>query len=247
MHSTLQEQVTSTAQEKDAILQQKKFLQTQVESAERQISLLKAKLTEAASELADNARHLQAAQAELKLASRRADDAERIQKDLQVEGTDLMRSLEEMRPKIVELTGIKLELGEKIERLERELRSRDSVIATLESTVAELRHLHSETEQEWQAKTGQQEKERHLSQVNLTELQNAYNVLQEELNTAMSSIRTLEAERSNYHQEATRRIQDIETLTASSTAQVAELAALRTEVDERTWAQVRPRVLDGEM
>lgn len=150
-----------------------------------------------------------------------------------------MRSLDEMRPKIVELTEIKLELGEKVEGLERALRSRDGTISQLESSLDEVRNEKEQTEKHWEERLDQREKEHSLAQLNSTEMQKAYAELQEELDSSLASIRTLEADRSNHHQETSRRLQDIERLTASSSAQAEELTALRQEVDERRNDQVR--------
>ena len=65
-------------------------------------------MTQAATELAANSKQLHNAQnklnAQTERATRRAEEAEKIQGNLQAEGTNLMRSLNEMRPKIVELT-----------------------------------------------------------------------------------------------------------------------------------------------
>jgi hypothetical protein len=56
-----------------------------------------------------------------------------------------MQSLEDMKPKIVELTSVKLELMEQIERLEYEKRSRDTLISELEVA------LNEQTEREAEA------------------------------------------------------------------------------------------------
>ncbi len=87
------------------------------------------KLEQTSTELASTNRHTQALQQELKAANRRAEEAERTQRDLQSEGSTLMRSLEEMRPKIVELTSVKAELAEKIDSLQHTIRNRDAAIA----------------------------------------------------------------------------------------------------------------------
>lgn len=237
-HSTLQEQLATVTREKIALTQEKVDLQAQVGSIQTSIGALQEKLIQAASELANNARQLHATQAELKNATRRADDAERTQKELQSEGTNLMRSLDEMRPKIVELTGVKLELGDRVENLENVVRSRDATIVQLESSLEEVRDRHEQAEKDWQTKIAQQKKDHSDSQKNATELQQMYADLQDELASALSSIRTLEANRSSSHQEAARRMEELTTLTASTLAQTRELEALRQEVYERRNNQV---------
>jgi len=99
-----------------------------------------------------------------------------------------MRSLDEMRPKIVELTGDKVELGDKIASLEHALRNRDAMIAELESNVEELRDQYEETSKQREEGVAQREKEQSSAQASLTELQKAYTELQRELEEAQASI-----------------------------------------------------------
>lgn len=232
------EQLASMTSIRDVLAAEKLTLESQTNSSYEDLTELREKLTQTTSELTATARQLQTAQAELKAAIRRADDAENTQKDLQAEGTSLMRSLDEMRPKIVELTGVKLDLGEKVERFERTLRNRDATIAQLESTVDELRDRNDEADREWQEKFAAHQKEYALAASQSSDLQKAYTDLQEELETSLASLRNLEAERSNHHQEALRRLEEIESLNKSSRTQSEELEALRQELDERRQEQV---------
>ncbi len=190
-------------------------------------------------ELASGNRQLQAAQNELKNAKRRAEEAERIQSDLQSEGTNLMQSLAEMRPKIVELTGTKLELSERVDSLETTLRSRDATIAQLEATLDEDRDHKEQVELEWNETLARHEKDRLSEQEASNKLQQDLTEMQEELESAFASIRSLEAERSGYHHDTVRQLQEIEHLNQSTVAQAQELAALRQEIAERNDIRVR--------
>lgn len=216
---------------------EKSVLQSQANLAQKSLVEFQEKLTQAASDIATSTRQLQSAQTELKSANRRADDAEKTQKDLQAEGTNLMRSLDEMRPKIVELTAAKLELGEKVDGLEHALRNRDATIAQLESTVEEIREQKDETDKQWQEALELRENERSSAQDSSMELQKAYTELQAELDTLQTSLLSLEAERANHRQEAARRLDEIDRLVASSRAQADELASMRRELEERKHAQ----------
>jgi chromosome segregation ATPase len=76
----------------------------------RNIDEIQQRLSYVATELVDNSWKLQSAQAELRQAIRRAEESEKIQKDLQAENAHLVRSLEEERPKIIDLSKEKAEL-----------------------------------------------------------------------------------------------------------------------------------------
>ncbi|KAM6498603.1 hypothetical protein JOM56_006551 [Amanita muscaria] len=130
----LQEKLSRTTQElvrvtseKDTAFSEKSFLQTQVNNTEDSVQELRGMLEQASSEIAVQTRQLQTLQNELRVAIRRANEAEKVQKDLQLEGTMLMRSLDEMRPKIVELTSEKLNLTEKVESLQHSLHNINSI------------------------------------------------------------------------------------------------------------------------
>lgn len=225
--------------ERDELSQAKTSLQQQVEKNESAVNVLQAKLAQAASAVSSHTRQLQTVQNDLKSALRRADDAEKTQKSLQAEGTELMRSLEEMRPKIVELTGTKLDLAEKVETLEHNLRSRDAVVAQLELDLEESRDKYEQWEQVWKAKLAWQEKRQIEAQGSSADLQKAYTEVQEELDSALVSLRSLEAQRTNQHQEASRRLEEIAQLSLLSHTQGQELDALRQEVEARQKAHVR--------
>jgi myosin protein heavy chain len=233
----VQQQLASTASEKDALSQEKSSLQSEFTSAQKAFSQLNEKLLQVTSELAAGGRQLQTTQNELKAATRRAEDAEKTQKDLQAEGTTLMRSLDEMRPKIVELTGVKLELGEKVDGLEHTLRSRDTIIGQLEADLDELRDQKEQADQRLQEILAQREKDRSLAQASSGELQKAYADLREELDLSNDSVRSLEVERANHRQESVKRLEEIDRLTAASNAQQDELSALRQELAERLTDQ----------
>ena len=235
-HIETDQRLTSTIKERDTLSREKSALQTQVDPIRKAQSQLQEKFNLAISELSANNRQLQNAQAELKHANRRAEEAERTQKDLQAEGTTLMHSLDEMRPKIVELTGEKLELGERVSGLEHALRGRDAVIAQLESTVDELQNHKDIAEKERQATLVLLEAERSSARTNSTELQAGYAELQAELEASRASMQTLEMQRLKYTQEAARHLEESDRSTSSSQVLLEENSLLRRELDERKIA-----------
>ncbi len=242
-HKSVKNSLEICESEKTTLSHDKDALQSEVHSIQADITLLQDKLTQGALELASQTRQLQSVQSELKSAKRRAEEAERIQTELQSEGTDLMRSLEEMRPKIVELTGAKLELSEKVSGLESEVRARDAVISNLEVELDEHRELKEEAERRLNDNASLYQKERLAEKSAAKTLQAAQAELMEELETALATIQTLDKERSLQHQEAERRLQEMERLSQSAAIQDDRIAALREEADERNDIQVSEGLL----
>ncbi|KDR85624.1 hypothetical protein GALMADRAFT_52935, partial [Galerina marginata CBS 339.88] len=142
-----------------------------------------------------------------------------------------------MRPKIVELTAAKLDLAEKVEGLEHTLRNRDSIIVQLENDLGEARDQNEQTEGIWKERLAEQEKRHREIQNGSVDIQRAYAELQEELDTALASLRNLESQRTNQHQEASRRLEEIERLTVHSQTQEEELDSLRHELEARRKAR----------
>lgn len=237
LHNSLEEQLSSVSTERDNLSQEKATLHSYAESRQSSIDELKLKLAQTASELATSVRALQQNQAELKAANRRADEAEKAQADLQAEGIGLMRSLEEMRPKIVELTDTKLDLGDRVENLSKAVRTRDDTILQLEGAIEELREKHSRADSRIGELTNVLTKERSTSDESTTELQRAYADIQKELEEARTSADTLGNERAEYRSMAAQRTQEVDRLSASVQAYTEQLALLKEELDERKEAE----------
>ena len=238
LHARAQQELTSYASERASLTQEKSDLRTQFDSTQRTLTEVQEKLAQAAIIIASNTRQLQAAKDDLKSATYRAEDAEKIQQDLQTENTSLLHSLDEMRPKIVELTGAKLELMERVSFLELELRQSGETTTQLETALHEATRAKEGLEIHTRDLLAKTEKERAQTAANSSELQKAYDELQEELDSALASLHNLEAERSGHHQDMARRIEEIEGLISSSRTKSEELLALRQELDAVNDAQV---------
>ncbi|KAF8665466.1 hypothetical protein AX16_000484 [Volvariella volvacea WC 439] len=236
--SDLLEQLSSTTAEKGTLEEDKAKLQLELNSVRKNTEELQEKIVKVTSDLASANRQVQALQQELRSANRRADDAEKTKQDLQTEGTQLMRSLEEMRPKIVELTGAKAELVEKVDNLQHTLRTRDTRISQLEGTVGELEANREDAVKDLQKRLDVQTKEAAAAKEEITVLQSTVEELKEEIESALASVRTLEAERSNYHQETGRRLEEIERLSGATHEQALELKSLREQLEAREHERV---------
>ncbi|KAF7307296.1 hypothetical protein MIND_00523600 [Mycena indigotica] len=235
-HGSVQRRLETAVNERNALSQEKTALQAEHLTAQQALSQLTEKLQQATSDLVASSRQLQTTQNELKAANRRAEEAEKTQKDLQAEGTTLMRSLDEMRPKIVELTGAKLELGERIDGLQHTIRSRDTTIGQLEGDVDEIRDAKEKVEQRLKEVLAERDKDRAMAQANSGELQKAYAELREELDLAGDSIRSLEAERASHRQDSARRLEEVERLSSISDEQRNEISTLTQGILERDSA-----------
>ena len=181
---------------------------------------------------------LQSSQAELRNAIRRAEESERIKQEIQNEGSSLMRSLDEMRPKVIELTNAKLELSEKHNTLEHAIRDRDGVIAQLESSLQAAQGQNELLDTKLRDAEIALEKDRSTAQETQDELQRGYAELETELSDALASIRELEVERAGQRQLVSKQVEELDRMGAASHSLKEEIAALHLEVEEQKLAEV---------
>jgi len=240
-HSSVQAQLTSLTSEKEALEQAKVASTTRADNTQKTLAELQEKLTQAATELAANSKQLHNVQNELKRATRRAEEAEKIQSDLQNEGTNLMRSLNEMRPKIVELTNIRVEMIEKIDELEGIIRKKEDTISQLEANLDDAKEHESQSAKSRQREELARKKDESSSQQNLLHVQKAYADLEVEVETLKASLKDREAERESYHQLALRRLEEVDRLTFSVQAQTELLSTAERELEERRAASSEDR------
>ncbi|KAG6889145.1 hypothetical protein C0992_006294 [Termitomyces sp. T32_za158] len=231
------ERLESVVSEKSILAQEKANLENQDQTTQKAIGELQEKLVTAAATITSNSRQLQTTQNQLKSAIRRAEDAEKTQKDLQGEGTALMRALDEMRPKIVELTGEKLELTETISSLQLELRKNANTVSLLTENLKTVTEEKGQLAKQLEKRETQHEQERALVLSDSSDLQKAYDELRENLDEANVSLRNLEAERSSHYQEMDHRIEELEKLTLSSNVQAEEILALQKKLEIARRAQ----------
>jgi len=232
-----QEQITSLSTERDQLSSSSAALDLQLQSATSSLKQSEEKLAQANASLTSSARQLEAAQNEMRTAQRRADEAEEAQKKLQDEGTGLMRSLEEMRPKIVELTEDKLQLSEKVERLTSNLSQRDATIALFEEQLAQSQQSGSDVQNQHESSMKTWQAEKATNEKTISELQQALSELQTQLDNALASARELEADRAKHRQTSVRQHEEIEKLTQAQWKQEEEGKALRQNLEERMHSE----------
>ncbi|KAH9920189.1 uncharacterized protein BXZ73DRAFT_80145 [Epithele typhae] len=206
-HAAVQEQLSPVIAERDSLLGERTALQTEVEGHKHIVAGLEQKLAALAADVTAGARQLKQTQAELKASTARAEDAERMQKELQTEGIGLMRSLDEMRPKIVELTDEKLRLSERMDSLEKTVANRDAIIAHLEGTIEDAKDEMAAVQRERRAHCRPQ--------------------------TGGDA----EGDRTKLRAAVVAREDELRRLSADAQAQAKQLAALRAELAEQADAQ----------
>jgi len=175
---------------------------------------------------------------EMRNAIRRAEAAESIQQELQNEGSSLMRSLDEMRPKMVELTNVKLELSEKLNVSEQAVRDRDGVIAQLEASLQAAQDQNESSVTKLLDAEAARERDRSTAQETQDELQRGYAELETELSDALASIRELEVERAGQRQLTSKQVEELDRMAGTSQTLKEEIASLHQEVEERKLAEV---------
>jgi chromosome segregation ATPase len=235
-NAAIQKQLDAITAERDALAQDKAALQTEAGAGQKSVEDMQKRLSQASSELSTNARQLQTSQAELRAALRRAEEAERMQRDLQAEGTQLLRSLDEMRPKVVELSNEKADLMEKSDRLDIAVKGRDAVIAQLETSLAEAQQQRDETEKRRRSAEAAHAKEHSSSQETLSELQKAYAELQTDAEQAYSMVRDFEMQRRSDQQTIAQYAEDVDRLTKTASEFEKQLVTLQAELAERGQA-----------
>lgn len=233
-----QKHLTSLTAEHQALRVDKTSLQSQINDHLGTIAGLRKAADQSASTKESLERQLHSFQVETRNAVRRAEAAERMQQDLQIEGSSLMRSLDEMRPKIVELTNMKLELSEKLSSSEQAVRDRDGIIAQLESSLQTAQDQNESLNTKLVDMETVREKDRSTAQETQDELQKGYAELETELSDALASIRDLEVERAGQRQLTSKQLDELERMTATSQHLKEEIASLNQELDERKLAEV---------
>ena len=236
--TTAQKQLSSLTAEHQALRVDKTSLQSQIDDHLGTIAGLRKAADQSASTKETLERQLHSFQVEKRNAVRRAEAAERMQQDLQNEGSSLMRSLDEMRPKIVELTNMKLELSEKLSSSEQAVRERDGIIAQLESSLQTAQDQTESLNTKLVDMETSLEKDRSTAQETQDELQKGYAELETELSDALASIRELEVERAGRRQLTSKQLEELERMTATSQGLKEEIASLNQELDERKLADV---------
>lgn len=236
-HDSALKELTDVTKERDALMAHKTSLEQSGQDKDATIAGLHAQLASAGTEISSQKRQVQTLQNDLRAAQKRVDDSERTQQRLQSEGTNLMRSLDELRPKVIELTEDKVQLSEKLAHLEHALRDRDGVISSLETSLEEAKQERESFQTEWKTKLSKAEQEQSQAATSSSEMEQGFSELQKELDNALDSIRALETERQSLRQDAQARLKEVEQLSNNWRSQAAEITKLQYELNERRAAQ----------
>jgi len=236
--ASAQKQLASLTAEHQALRVDNGSLRSQIDSHLGTIAGLRKAASQSTANQETLNRQLQSSQADLRNAIRRAEEADRIQRELQNESSSLMHSLDEMRPKMVELTNAKLELSEKLNISEQAVRDRDDVIVQLETSLQAAQEQNELSVTKLLDAEAARERDRSTVQETQDELQRGYADLETELSDALASIRELEVERAGQRQLTSRQVEELDRMAAASHTLKEEIASLHQEVEERTLAEV---------
>ncbi|KAG2155647.1 hypothetical protein DEU56DRAFT_317144 [Suillus clintonianus] len=141
-----------------------------------------------------------------------------------------MQSLDEMRPKFVELTSAKMDLMERIDKLEHEKNSRDTFISKLELALSEAVDREAEAAQVQKEANSSQEKDTVSLQQSIIELQQGYAELQAELESSQAAVLSLEGDRTQLRQIEGRQLEIIDRLSVESNQHSQAMSLLESDL-----------------
>ena len=233
----MEDEASRLASEKEILQSQNDLLIEQLRSSKDEITALELKLSQVELELNSTSLRLEGYQVELNTALERATNAERSQRDVQEEATGLMHSLDEMRPKIVELTGVKLELMENVDHLTKTVHQRDATISHLEGLLDQSRNESANAETEKEKLRREHESERKAVDKDFAELQQVYHELQKQHDDILASVRELDADRNKLRVMNVKLDKEVENLLSAKQSQYADISSLQERLEERSTAQ----------
>lgn len=219
--------------EREKVLLEHSTLKSKHSTSQQLLSHLQAQSSQTSSQLSVSSRQLSSTQAELTSVNKRLDQADETVKRLQKENMDLLNGLNEMRPKIVELNEDKVELGERIESLQSELRTRDGIIGALETDLAQTSARVAELEDNDGDRNKLHTQQLERLERMTTEHQQAYHSLEAELSESQAVVRDLTTERTSARQAANHLQAELDSLGAQHRETRQEMQVLRGELDER--------------
>lgn len=239
--------LASLSSERDELDSKVSSAKKEVEISQGVVTALRAELSQVRGELASATSQQEKGLSELKSATRRAEDAEAIQRDLQEEAAGLMRSLDEMRPKIVQLTEEKLNLTEKAEHLTSVLSERDAVVSEMEAALDSAKDNIETLRQVLDEIQNRKSSEKSASDVALAELQRAYDEMKVQLDEALANSRELDQDRTRHRQTAARLQHELDSLTLSEDKNKEDVMRMQVDLEERTAADDEQKQLLSEL
>ena len=193
-------------------------------------------------------RRLHAAHSEVASAQRRAEDAEQAQRSLQAENSALLAQLEEVRPKVVQLSNKNAEAEERIWDAERKVRILETNVGTLEAQVAERLAAEEEANSRLKSVQGERKREEENHLVDIQEIQDAYASVFRDVENAKSYAMQLEKELEEQRTAMSVKEHDrdrwkieAESRAAEAAAAMSELSARRQEEDDAVAIVERAR------
>jgi len=234
--SSLQSTFASLASTHEALKNNHQDLSASHSNSQNELESHRQLLITAQKELTQANSQVQHEIASAAVAARRANEAESSQQQLQSENVELMQSLNEMRPKVVELTEDKMTLTDEVDRLLRSVRVLNGTIAQLEAAVSDSRKEFDEARRNFEESEARWITEGTELNRQVQDLERAYGDMEGELRNSRASVQELDAERSSHRKAVVQYEETLERLQSSSVAGEAELGNLRQLLGESQQA-----------
>jgi len=231
-HAALQASTDSVTALRDTLQSEKSSLESQLAASEGSLIELKVQLSKLSSDHGTATRQLSLLQTDLVTAQRRADRSDEAHRSLQSENVELMESLNEMRGRIVELNQDKVELEEKIENIQRELKYRDGAVGGLEANLQQSSARCEELEHELRGLEEHLGKEKFQWERMDSEREKALVEVEAKLKESEAIVTQLAAERNTHHLAMTRSQAELQRCQEEVDRRASELQATKREREE---------------
>ncbi|KZO90229.1 hypothetical protein CALVIDRAFT_531604 [Calocera viscosa TUFC12733] len=224
-HSKATDQLASVATERDSHLSIREDLEAKVPRLEKALKDVQESLDKALTTSSSTEKQLHASETELNSVLKRAND-------LQAENEQILSSLEELRPKVVELNNEKIELGDRLDEMAKQLRERDGVIAQLENNLEEARASAEAEGAKLRQALADAHKHHSSKEKELSDLVKTHDELQRELESALASAKELEADRTALRKNMITAQEQVDRFKTGTEARVSEHASIQRELDD---------------
>jgi chromosome segregation ATPase len=232
LHQEMKSTIAALTAERDSHTAHIGKLTAQHSEATSALQTLQTNVTSQTARLTDLDYRLQQAHIDAQAALRRADDAERSHQNLQNENVGLMASLNEMRPKLVELTEEKLNLTDRVGSLGAQKRELQAAVGKVEEQLDEARaQVEGLTQEREKGESARASEVERLAR-EIEETKTHATQVEDELQGALASVRELEAERGIHRQAVERYQHEMDRLDAELAALRVQMGALQAEAAE---------------
>jgi len=244
--TTSHKQLEEVTKDRDAIFatvaiteRTKQEIQGRLDTAEATVVSLQQQVSHLSADLASHTRQLQDVRSDLAEATHRADDAEDAKRSLQTENSGLLAQLEEMRPKVIELSNKNAEDEERIWTMEKKIKSLESVVKKLERQMEERQSALEQSEARVVTLETEMKKaeEKHADELRIlgesvSDTQQTHTSLAHDLANANATVRKLDGEVALLKQTVDHAKEETERWRADFQAKASEVDTVRKALED---------------